>query len=424
MSLTETSKDPANLTKQAEGKTKQIFAIKGFHDHVVIRSKNDLTAFNAARKDELEGKSKIANSTTCNVFSYLQAIGLPTHFETLLSDTEFIAKRCTMIPIEWVARRVATGSFLKRNPGVAEGYRFNDVKIETFFKDDANNDPQWTDEQIISAKMKFAGLKIGPAEIKLMKKLTKTIFRVLEKGWALSECSLIDMKVEFGVTSGGQVVLADVIDNDSWRVWPHNDKRLQLDKQTYRDLKEVTTEGLELVIKNYEKVMNLTAKFTKTPSTRVVIFMGSASDVAFCQKIATEAKRLGVDVVLRVSSAHKTTSETLSMVSEYEDGGVPTVVIAVAGRSNGLGPVIAGHSTLPVINCPPPSEQLAEDVWSSLRMPSGIGCSTLLDPKEAALAAAKILATHDHMVFGRVLTTQLQHYMTIYTADHTLNKAH
>lgn len=56
--------------------------------------------------------------------------------------------------------------------------------------------------------------------------------------------------------------------------------------------------------------------------------------------------------------------------------GVPTVFVAVAGRSNGLGPVMSGNTAYPVINCPPLTPDWgAQDVWSSLRMPSG-ECST------------------------------------------------
>lgn len=46
--------------------------------------------------------------------------------------------------------------------------------------------------------------------------------------------------------------------------------------------------------------------------------------------------------------------------------------VAVAGRSNGLGPVMSGNTAYPVVNCPPLSADWGtQDVWSSLRLPSG-----------------------------------------------------
>lgn len=72
-----------------------------------------------------------------------------------------------------------------------------------------------------------------------------------------------------------------------------------------------------------------------------------------------------------------------------------------------MGPVISANSTLPVINAPPLTAEWGDkDVWSSFRMPTGVGCTTVFGPEEAALAAAKILSLTNYFVFSKILTYQ------------------
>ncbi|XP_039463295.1 multifunctional protein ADE2 isoform X2 [Oreochromis aureus] len=409
--------------KLNEGKTKQIFELLDQPGLVLVQSKDQITAGNAVRKDQMEGKAAIANKTTSCVFQLLQESGIKTAFVKQHSDTAFIASHCEMIPIEWVCRRVATGSFLKRNPGVKEGYRFSPLKMEMFFKDDANNDPQWSEEQLLEAKFCLAGLTIGQCEVDIMNRSTVAIFEILEKAWATQNCTLVDMKIEFGVNVKTQeIVLADVIDNDSWRLWPAGDRSQQKDKQVYRDLKEVTPEAMQMVKRNFEWVSER-VKLLLEPraSSRVVVLMGSTSDMAHCEKIRKACTSYGIPCVLRVTSAHKGPDETLRIKAEYEGDGIPTVFVAVAGRSNGLGPVMSGNTAYPVINCPPLTPDWgSQDVWSSLRMPSGLGCSTVLSPEASAQFAAQIFGLSDHLVWCKLRASMLNTWVSLKLADKKL----
>jgi phosphoribosylaminoimidazole carboxylase PurE protein len=131
--------------------------------------------------------------------------------------------------------------------------------------------------------------------------------------------------------------------------------------------------------------------------------MGSKSDESHCQKIAEAARRLGLDVALRVASAHRTPEHALAILRAHEADPRPKVYITVAGRSNALSGFVDGAVVAPVIACPPPSESLGGvDVWSSLRMPSGIAPATVLEPMNAALLAAKILGVSDAAVRAKV----------------------
>ncbi|KAJ8332395.1 hypothetical protein SKAU_G00425680 [Synaphobranchus kaupii] len=409
--------------KLNEGKTKEIYELPDQSGHVLVQSKDQITAGNAVRKDQMEGKAAIANKTASCVFRLLQEAGIKTAFVKQHSDTAFVAAHCEMIPIEWVCRRVATGSFLKRNPGVKEGYRFSPLKIEMFFKDDANNDPQWSEEQLLEAKFCFSGLNIGRCETDVMSHSTVAIFEILERAWATQNCTLVDMKIEFGVNVvTKEVVLADVIDNDSWRLWPAGDRSQQKDKQVYRDLKEVTPEAMQMVKRNFEWVSErVELLLVPQAQGRVVVLMGSVSDLAHCERIRAACSAYGVPCSLRVTSAHKGPDQTLSIKAQYEGDGIPTVFVAAAGRSNGLGPVMSGNTVYPVINCPPLTPDWgAQDVWSSLRMPSGLGCSTVLSPEAAAQFAAQVFGLGDHLVWSKLRASMLNTWVSLKYADQKL----
>lgn len=402
-----------------EGKTKIIYDLPKLPGHVLVQSKDKITAGDGARENVLVGKAAISTATTCKVFELLNTVGIKTHFvKRAEKENEFVSVKCDMVPIEWVTRRIATGSFLKRNEGVKEGYRFTPVKLETFFKDDANHDPQWSEEQLISNKIQAGKVTIGKDEVDFMKQTTVAVFEILEKAWGSIDCALIDMKIEFGVSGSGELMVADVIDSDSWRLWPSGDRRLMKDKQVYRDMAVVTEEALQIVKSNFAWIAERLDLLHPKPKALAVVLMGSPSDEEHCKKIIKTCRDLGVPSQMRVTSAHKGTEETMDILAEYEGSAVPTVFIAVAGRSNGLGPVLSGNTAWPVINCPPVKpDTVAREIWSSLDVPSGLGCVTVMYPEAAGLAAAQILGLTDHVIWSRLRARALNNYLSLKAAD-------
>lgn len=90
----------------------------------------------------------------------------------------------------------------------------------------------------------------------------------------------------------------------------------------------------------------------------------------------------------------------------------------MAGRSNGLGPVLSGNTCYPVINCPPVTpENVKLDIWSSLNVPSGLGCTTVRYPETSALAAAQIIGLNNYIVWSRLRVKQLNNYVALKKAD-------
>ncbi len=241
----------------AEGKTKVIYACPGHDDLVYVLHKDTISAGDGARRNTLPGKGALACRTTSNVFFLLETGGVATHYIGMVADNVNLVTRCTMIPLEVVMRRIATGHYLDRHPEVAEGTRFDPLVIEFFYKDDAQHDPLVTDEQIVAMGV------ATQAEIDAMRETARRVFAILETAWSQQDVTLVDCKIEFGRTGASTLLVADVIDNDSWRIWPGGDKTRMLDKQIYRNMPEVTDERLAGLLNKYAQVAELTDKFVE-----------------------------------------------------------------------------------------------------------------------------------------------------------------
>jgi len=238
--------------KLAEGKTKIIYAHASDPTLAVMVQKDSISAGDGARRNTIAGKGALSGRTAANVFTLLNRSGLATHYLDSPEPTMMVVRRCQMLPLEVVIRRAATGSYLKRHPETAEGARFDPPLVEFFLKDDARHDPQISEAEIAAQGIATA------AEVELMIGEGHRVFTTIERAWAAQDVTLIDLKIEFGRDPNGILVVADMIDNDSWRLWPGGEKGRMLDKQVYRNMREVTDEGLAQVRQLYETVAGMT----------------------------------------------------------------------------------------------------------------------------------------------------------------------
>jgi 5-(carboxyamino)imidazole ribonucleotide mutase len=149
--------------------------------------------------------------------------------------------------------------------------------------------------------------------------------------------------------------------------------------------------------------------------------MGSDRDLEFSREIAKHSKALGLEYEFRVASAHKTPEKVLDILKEFEKEKV--VFITVAGRSNALSAFVDANSTKPVIACPPYSEKFGgADIYSSLRVPSGVGLVVTIEPEGAAIAAAKMFAIEDQKFAKRAREYQQSKKSEIEKADESAKK--
>ena len=379
----------------ARGKTTALYEKPGQPDVLIVQALDSITAGDGARRDEIPGKGRIAAKTTARVFRLLNLTGLPTHY---LSggedddDNEMLVRRCTMIPLEVVVRGVAAGSLVKRKPGIARGAVLVPRMVEFFFKDDANHDPLIEADDIVHRGI------ATPQEIGMMSEVARITFEILAHAWRRRETLLVDLKIEFGRLIGGEgrgnLVIADVIDNDSWRVWPQGREELMLDKQAYRNLETVTPADLERVRENYETVAELVGSFPSLRPGMAALVADGPQSLALLDPVAQALQVFGLQTLRKVVSTHLVPGYVLQTVQQL-DGTFSRMVFVASGPQ--LAAMLSAATPTPVFD------------------------ATEYDESELALAVAKTLALDDTVMFGRVLLVQANARSAVLHADAQIN---
>ncbi len=228
------------MEKKAElyrGKAKSVYTTDD-PSRLILLFRNDTSAFDGQRIEQLDRKGMVNNKFNHFIMQKLEAAGIPTQIDRLISDNEVLVKKLDMVPVECVVRNVAAGSICRRL-GVAEGLELNPPTFEFFLKNDELHDPMVNEFHIRSFGW------ATDEQVSRMKELTFQVNDVLKKMFDDAGLILVDYKLEFGVFEG-KVVLGDEFSPDGCRLWD-KETRQKLDKDRFR-------QGLGGVVEAYEEV--------------------------------------------------------------------------------------------------------------------------------------------------------------------------
>ncbi len=219
------------------GKAKSVYKTDN-PDRFVLLFRDDTSAFDGEKIDQLNRKGMVNNKFNAFIMTKLEEAGIPTHFDSLLSDQECLVKKLDMIPVECVVRNIAAGSLCRRL-GVEEGIDLTPPTFELFLKNDALHDPMINEYHCQSFGW------ATEEQLQEMKRLTFEVNSVLKALFDDAGMLLIDYKLEFGVCEG-KIVLGDEFSPDGCRIWD-KETRNKMDKDRFR-------QGLGNVIETYEEV--------------------------------------------------------------------------------------------------------------------------------------------------------------------------
>ncbi|OKH21412.1 phosphoribosylaminoimidazolesuccinocarboxamide synthase [Hydrococcus rivularis NIES-593] len=223
------------VEKLYEGKAKILYPTED-EEILLTYFKDDATAFNAQKRGQIRGKGEINCAISAALFEWLESLGIPTHYIDRPERDRMRVKAVKILPIEVVVRNIAAGSLCKQT-GLPEGKILPYPLVEFYLKNDALGDPLLTRDRLAILEL------ATPQQLEQIEAMALKINQHLREFFERCGITLVDFKLEFGLDSGGQLLLADEISPDTCRLWDKAEtdpKARVMDKDRFRrDLGEV-----------------------------------------------------------------------------------------------------------------------------------------------------------------------------------------
>ena len=212
-----------------EGKAKILYSTDD-PEVLLTKFKDDATAFNAQKRGQIVGKGEINCAISAHLFRLLEAQGIATHFIERPASDQMLVKNARIVLIEVVVRNIAAGSLCQQT-GLPLGEVLARPLVEFYLKNDALGDPLLTRDRIFLIEL------ATPEQLDQLTDQALQINTILSAFFNRCSITLVDFKLEFGITSTGELILADEISPDTCRLWNQTEtdpNRRVMDKDRFR----------------------------------------------------------------------------------------------------------------------------------------------------------------------------------------------
>jgi phosphoribosylaminoimidazole-succinocarboxamide synthase len=230
----ESIENPATPFKR--GKVKDIHDIG--HDQLLFIFTDRVSAYDVVLPSTIPRKGEVLCKLAKFWFDYLK---VPNHMVRVENPNRMIVRKLKMIPVEAVVRGYLYGSLYER---VKKGEVTLPVNLvlatklpEPYFDPTTKSDVK--DEPVTTEQIEEEGW-LDENQLDEVRRRTVDIYQKMFERAATAGFILADLKLEFGFDKQENIVLADSIGPDEFRLWPKNEyspgkTQESYDKQVIRD---------------------------------------------------------------------------------------------------------------------------------------------------------------------------------------------